>query len=63
VDRAYKASLASIGFMLGIDRCSDPTCPRVYPHSLAELDATSLKLCAACERGFLQAREGKFPPP
>lgn len=52
VDRMLKQSLSSVGFMLGIGRCSNPACARVYPHSLQEHDAKSTELCHACELAF-----------
>lgn len=55
VDRALKQVLSSFGFMLGVQRCSTPTCARAYPHNLAEHDAKSSRLCPACRAGFEQA--------
>lgn len=55
VERAFKQVLSSFGFMLGVPRCSTPTCARAYPHSLAEHDAKSKDLCPACRAGFEQA--------
>jgi predicted Zn-dependent protease len=52
VERALKQSLSSIGFMIGVKRCTEPTCARAYPHSLQEHDAKSTKLCNACAKGF-----------
>ncbi len=52
VNRTLKTSLACIGFMLGVKRCSTPTCPRTYPNSLQELDATSIQMCDFCFKGF-----------
>jgi predicted Zn-dependent protease len=54
VERAFKQSLSSIGFMLGVVRCSTPTCARAYPHSLDEHDAKSIDLCESCKIGFEQ---------
>jgi predicted Zn-dependent protease len=54
VERAFKQSLSSIGFMLGVVRCSTPTCARAYPHSLDEHDAKSMDLCESCKIGFQQ---------
>ena len=53
--RTLKQALSSIGFMLGVVRCSDPTCARAYPHNMAEHDAKSEHLCAACKAGFEKA--------
>lgn len=55
VDRTLKQSLSSFGFMLGVQRCSTPTCARAYPHNLAEHDAKSKELCTACRAGFNRA--------
>jgi len=51
-ERMLKQCLSSAGLIFGIERCSDPTCPRAYPHSLKEHDAKSTELCPACKRGF-----------
>lgn len=55
VDRTFKQSLSSLGFMLGVKRCSTPTCAKAYPHNLAEHDAKLKDLCAACGDAFEQA--------
>lgn len=52
LERARKQSLSSIGFALGIPRCSSPLCARAYPNSLDEFDAKGSDLCDACARGF-----------
>lgn len=52
LERARKQSLSSIGFALGIPRCSSPLCARAYPNSLDEFDAKGSDLCDACLRGF-----------
>ena len=52
VERTFKQTLSSFGFMLGVDRCSTPTCARAYPHNLNEHDAKSKDLCPACKNGF-----------
>ena len=52
VARTLKQSLSSIGFMLGVPRCSTPTCARAYPNSLDEHDAKSTDLCETCKIGF-----------
>jgi predicted Zn-dependent protease len=61
VDRMLKQSFSSIGFMLGVPRCSTPTCARAYPHSLSEHDAKSTDLCAACRLGFERALRVRLP--
>jgi tetratricopeptide (TPR) repeat protein len=55
VDRTFKQSLSSIGFMLGVPRCTMPGCARAYPHSLQEHDAKSTDLCDECRKGFEKA--------
>jgi len=55
VERTLKQSLSSFGFMLGVMRCSSPTCVRAYPNSLVELDAKSTELCDVCRAGFEKA--------
>lgn len=52
VERTLKQSLSSIGFMLGVPRCSTPTCARAYPNSLDEHDAKSTDLCETCKIVF-----------
>ena len=44
--------LASIGYVFGLPRCTDPTCARAYPNSLQEHDAKSGALCSECRDGF-----------
>ncbi len=51
-ERTLTQCLSSAGLIFGIKRCSTPTCPRAYPHSLKEHDAKSTQLCPACKRGF-----------
>ena len=55
VERTLKQALSSCGFMLGVERCSTPTCARAYPHNLAEHDAKTTELCPACAAGFARA--------
>lgn len=55
VTRTYKQMLSSIGFMLGVPRCADPTCARAYPASLEEQDAKNDKLCDDCRAAFAKA--------
>ena len=52
VDRTMKQALSSIGFLLGVPRCTDPTCARAYPNNLREHDAKGIRLCRACSAGF-----------
>jgi len=52
VKRTLMQSLASVGHIYGIKRCTNPTCARAYPNSLAEHDAKEGKLCSECSNGF-----------
>lgn len=53
--RAVNQALSSTGKVFGIDSCSDPTCPRAYPHSVAEQDAKGEMLCDKCKKAFDEA--------
>ncbi|MBI4860546.1 MAG: tetratricopeptide repeat protein [Candidatus Riflebacteria bacterium] len=48
VQRAVKQAFSSVGFLLGIRRCTTPNCARAYPHSLAEHDRKGGRLCSQC---------------
>lgn len=50
--RMVNQALSSCGKVFGIDGCTDPSCPRAYPHSVAEHDAKSDKLCNKCRKAF-----------
>jgi predicted Zn-dependent protease len=50
--RFHFQCLSSAGRVFGIPPCNDPTCPRSYPHDLAEEDAKSDKLCDNCRQAF-----------
>lgn len=50
--RATMQALSSIGFIYGVERCTNPTCARAYPHSLSEHDAKEGTLCPQCRKGF-----------
>jgi len=52
ISRTLKQCHSTIGFMLGVNRCSNPTCSRSYPHNLEEHDAKSEKMCDDCQKGF-----------
>lgn len=58
VERIFKQSLSSIGFMFGLPRCTTPTCARAYPHNLAEHDAKSKELCSICGKMFNYKGDG-----
>jgi predicted Zn-dependent protease len=61
VDRLMKQSLSTIGFMLGVPRCTTPECARAYPRSLAEHDLKPATLCPVCRGGFEKALGKKMP--
>lgn len=61
VERLAKQSLSTIGFMIGVPRCSTPECARAFPQSLSELDQKPLKLCPTCRDAFNVALEGQLP--
>lgn len=46
--RLKKQALSTVGFMMSIPRCPDPSCARAFPLSLAEHDAKSEHLCPIC---------------
>lgn len=52
IERTFKQALSSFGFMIGVPRCSSPTCARAYPHNLPEHDAKSPNLCKDCRAAF-----------
>jgi predicted Zn-dependent protease len=52
IKRASMQALSSIGHIFGVERCTNPTCARAYPHSLTEHDAKEGNLCPLCKNGF-----------
>jgi predicted Zn-dependent protease len=58
--RTVNQMLSSSGRVFGIETCTDPTCPRAYPHSVDEQDAKSGKLCDTCRKAFDKAF-GRIP--
>ena len=48
IKRAVMQSFSSAGTIIGIERCTTPTCARAYPHSLQEHDRKEDRLCAIC---------------
>lgn len=62
VVRLHKQLLSSIGFALNVPRPTDPTSARAYPASMAEHDAKSEYMSAACIAGFERALGHKLPP-
>jgi predicted Zn-dependent protease len=50
VKRTVKQGISSSFFILGIERCSTPTCARAYPHDLIEHDQKTIEICSSCEK-------------
>jgi predicted Zn-dependent protease len=50
--RTVMQALSSIGFVMGIPRCTNPTCVRAYPNSLDEQDRKDDKLCNECRENL-----------
>lgn len=50
LSRATKQAFSTVGFALGVPRCSSSSCARAYPHSLAEMDRKGHALCRECLR-------------
>ena len=55
VKRAVMQAFSSAGMIIGIPRCTSPSCARAYPHSLAEHDRKEERICTEC-RARLEAR-------
>jgi len=50
--RTVMQALSSMGFVIGIPRCTNPTCARAYPNSLDEQDRKDDKLCDECRENL-----------
>jgi len=50
--RTIMQALSSMGFVIGIPRCTNPTCARAYPNSLKEHDNKNDKLCNECRENL-----------
>ena len=50
--RTVMQALSSMGFVIGIPRCTNPTCARAYPNSLDEQDRKNDKLCDECRENL-----------
>lgn len=59
IKRTLMQCLSSVGHIYGIKRCTNPTCARAYPNSLAEHDAKKGTLCSECTNGFKTKFEQK----
>lgn len=55
IKRTLMQCLSSLGFVHGIEKCSDPTCAKAYPNSLTEHDAKTGALCSECKNAFKKA--------
>ncbi len=53
--RLHVVCVNSAGHVFGLARCSDPSCPRSYSHSVAEDDKKGEELCPACKKAFRRA--------
>ena len=49
LNRTIKQAISSSFFILGIPRCSTPTCARAYPHNLTEHDQKGIEICPWCK--------------
>lgn len=47
-NRSVKQGMSSSFFILGVPRCTTPTCVRAYPHDLEEHDQKGLGICSWC---------------
>ena len=50
--RTIMQALSSVGFVIGIPRCTYPNCARAYPNSLAEQDRKDDRLCNECRENL-----------
>lgn len=48
IKRTLMQAFSSVGHIIGIPRCTSPTCARAYPNSLEEHDRKEDKLCNEC---------------
>jgi predicted Zn-dependent protease len=51
-ERTLKQALSSVGFIYGVQRCTEPTCARAYANDLTEHDAKQPRLCNQCNDAF-----------
>ena len=54
IKRIVMQGLSSVGFLIGIPRCTVDTCARAYPHSLEEHDAKDDALCNECKDNLFE---------
>jgi len=50
--RTIMQAFSSVGFIIGIPRCTNPRCARAYPNSLEEQDRKDDKLCNECKENL-----------
>jgi len=50
IDRIVKQGVSSSFFILGIKRCSTPSCVRAYPNTLTEHERKTRDICAVCRK-------------
>ena len=48
IKRTVMQAFSTTGFIIGIPRCTSPTCARAYAHSLAEHDRKEDQICREC---------------
>jgi predicted Zn-dependent protease len=54
IKRTLMQTLASVGHILPIERCTTPKCARAYPDSLKEQDQKELILCNECRANIVE---------
>jgi predicted Zn-dependent protease len=55
--RTLKQCISSTFFIVGIKRCTSPTCARAYPHDLSEHDRKSISICNWCKEQLTQVKK------
>lgn len=55
IKRTVMQAFSSTGYLIGIPRCTVPTCARAYPHSLEEHDMKDDILCDECKNNLIEA--------
>ena len=53
IKRTVMQGFSSVGYLIGIPRCSVDTCSRAYPHSLSEHDEKEDILCYECRENLI----------
>ncbi|NOY08077.1 MAG: hypothetical protein GXP33_04465 [Spirochaetes bacterium] len=60
IKRTVMQGLSSVGFLVGIPRCTTAACARAYPHSLKEQDAKEDTLGYECRRNLIELYNTKM---